>query len=257
MKNIKVDNLAVFGCSFTSSQELNNSAVDYSLVETGHTFGDIISNHYGWKFHECGNPGSSNSHISNKFYDFFGENQNLIDNTFVIIGWSEIHRLLFWSNKFDRWINVINLLDDYGIDEDGTPVFGKYIINSWSDKERKKYTQNFLLNNFQAINIWLNQVLGIQSFCKVNKIPYYMFNSFYNFEYINEDGHGNNVGKGSKNRMLWNMVDKKFFSLESFSKLIDSNKKEYCISSEDEHPNKLCHKLWGEKLIKWIEKAYV
>lgn len=264
IKNKK--HLPVFGCSFTTSK-------DYNLVEEGHTFGDIIANHYGMKFHELGVPGGANPFIQKIFFKWFAQNKDKIDSTFVIVAWSNPNRIMFWNNKRSDW-----MLDTGMITVEDENVTSKYfggderteigpLINKWTYGERKRYAQNFLYNNYSTVNNYIEQVVSVQSFLKLNNIPYIMFNSLFDIHagentdppcgnlYFERNGTiRDEDAKPTLNKLMWdNLVDKTFVYETAFNDFLRLNKKLW-MTKYDNHPSREGHKIWGEYLIEFIKE---
>ena len=256
VKNKK--HLPVFGCSFSTSQDDN-------LVESGYTFGDVIANHYGMKFHELGIPGSANSFIQKIFFKWFAQNRDKIDSTFVVVAWSDTNRLMFWNNKKSDWMldtGMITINDDTVTRNRFAGDIGNEIgslINTWTYEERKRYVQNFLHNDYSSVNNYIEQIVSVQSFLKLNNIPYIMFNSLSRVEpSLYYERNGTFRGKDDKptiNKLMWdNLVDKTFFYEIVFKDFINWKDKKLRMVGDDCHPNKEGHKIWGDHLIELIKE---
>ena len=241
-------NLLVLGCSFTVSE--------YK------TFGEVISEKYDMNLHNLGIEGGSNFYIQKKLIQFFGKNP-LSRDTFVIIGWSHPQRRLYWNNKKKDWFNDTNHINMKETDRFKEP----FIHKTWTYKERQNFVTNFLNSSFAENSHYIEHIISTQSFMELNKIPYIMFNSLWD---MFSDGKNSYQGKmvididwdeiGERpnlNRELWdNLVDKDTFYSKVFHEMIGEDKSLW-YSENDNHPNDISHKLWSDKLIKFIKSVYV
>jgi len=253
------EHLVVLGCSFSTSQDQN-------LVESGYTFGDIIANKYNMKFHELGISAGTNQYVEKRFFNWFGENKDKMDSTFVVVAWSEPNRLLFWNNKKLEWLVSAFQIN---LDNGGEHFKDDKIIHEWTYEERKRYVQNFCLNTYAVTNTYIEQIISLQSFLKLNNIPYIMFNSLWGIKqesalYFNRDETIQPEGlEPNRNRKMWeNLVDETYFYDKIFRDLTEPREnippnKDLWMSESDSHPNKKGHKIWSDMLIKFIEEVHV
>ena len=244
-------NLLVLGCSFTVSE--------YK------TFGEFISEKYDMNLHNLGIEGGSNFYIQKKLIQFFAKNKNnsLFDDTFVIIGWSHPQRRLYWNNNKKDWFNDTNHINMKETDRFKEP----FIHKTWAYKDRQNFATNFLNSSFSENSHYMEHIISTQSFMELNKIPYIMFNSLwdmfsdgkspYQAEMIIDTDWDEIGERPNLNRELWdNFVDKDTFYLKIFHDMIGEDKSLW-YSENDNHPNDKSHKLWSERLIKFIEGVYV
>ena len=240
------------GCSFSTSNDEN-------LVEKGHTFGDVIAKHYDMELIELGVPAGSNQYIKNRFFEWFGKNPNKWNDTFVVVEWTEPGRHMWWNNKTNEWFNDTNQV--YIKD---TERFNDInLIHEWTYKERTKYAQNFMRNNYDEMRSYIEQIVTLQNCMKSWDIPYIMFNSLFD---VHDEGtllDGNNK---RDNKTMWdNLIDTKYFYRNEehtvFRNMMEPPHqkpvKDLWITDNDSHPNKKAHKIWGDYLIKFIGEVYV
>ena len=241
--------LLILGCSFT--------------VSTYKTFGEVISEKYDLQLHNLGIEGGSNAYIIKKAYEWFTKNKTNIDDTFVIVGWTHPQRRIYWNNKKKEWFNDTNHIHQKDTDRFKEP----FIKTTWTYKERQKFCDNFLNNTYAENNNYMEHIINLQSFLKNNKIDYIMFNSLWDMfsdgkspyqSYMIIDTDWDEIGeRPNLNRELWdNFVDKDTFYLKIFHDMIGEDKSLW-YSENDNHPNDKSHKLWSERLIKFIEGVYV
>ena len=225
----------------------------------------MIAKKYDMKFHELGKPAGTNQFIEKRLFEWFGENSQILNSTFVIVAWSHPARLLFWNNKKLDWLfsahQITNKLVEHFQDHN--------IVSEWFYHDRKKYAQNFLLNTYSMTNHYIEQIISVQSFLKSNSIPYIMFNSLWGIKQegalnFDRDETIQSVKvEPNRNRKMWeNLVDETYFYHDVFRDLTEprdgkSPNKNLWMSQNDTHPNKEGHKIWGNKLIKFIEEVYV
>jgi len=243
-------NLLVLGCSFTVSE--------YK------TFGEVISEKYDMNLHNLGIEGGSNFYIQKKLIQFFGKNP-LSRDTFVIIGWSHPQRRLYWNNKKKDWFNDTNHINMKETDRFKEP----FIHKTWTYKERKNFVTNFLNSSFAENSHYIEHIISTQSFMELNRIPYIMFNSLWDMFSdggmyqarmtidINENELQPKYAKPTINRLMWkNLINEDKFYEETFIDMI-GNDKSLWYSDNDNHPNEKAHKLWSDKLVKFIGDVYV
>ena len=241
--------LLVAGCSFT--------------VSTYKTFGEVISEKYDLELHNLGIEGGTNPYIIKKTYEWFTKNKNKIDDTFVIIAWTHPQRRMYWNNKQNEWLNDTNHINTKNTDRFKEP----FINTTWTYKERQKFCMNFLNNTYAENNHYMEHIINLQSFFISNKIDYIMFNSLwdmfsdgkspYQAEMIIDTDWNEIAERPNLNRELWdNFVDKDTFYTKIFHDMIGEDKSLW-YSENDNHPNDKSHKLWSERLIKFIEGVYV
>jgi len=239
--------VVTLGCSFSTSNDDN-------LVEEGHTFGDVIANYYDLKCIQLGVPAGSNQYIQKSLFEWFGKPpQRFWNSTFVVIAWTNPIRQMYWNNKKNEWFN-----DSSHIFQKVTDRFSsKNLIHDWSYKERKRYVQNFLNNDYSTIRYYLEQVTCAQNFLNINDIPYIMFNSLYDIQkHLLDNQHDDNF-------YMWNnLVDMKYYYINEdysiFRDMVEPDNgepnKDLWMSENDSHPNKKAHKIWGDYLIEFIKE---
>lgn len=241
--------LLVLGCSFTVSK--------YK------TFGEVISEKYDLKLHNLGIEGGSNPYIIKKTHEWFAKNKNNIDDTFVIVAWTHPQRRVYWNNKQKEWLNDTNHINMKETKRFQEP----FIHNTWTYKERKKFCQNFLNNTYAENNNYMEHIINLQSFFRVHKIDYVMYNSLWNIFSEGDspyqakmmiDVDWNEIDeRPNLNRKIWdNLIVKETFFFDTLIDLIGEDKSLW-FAENDNHPNDVSHKLWSEKLIKFIESVYV
>ena len=243
-------NLLVLGCSFTVSE--------YK------TFGEVISEKYDMNLHNLGIEGGSNFYIQKKLIQFFGKNP-LSRDTFVIIGWSHPQRRLYWNNKKKDWVNDTNHINMKETDRFKEP----FIHKTWTYKERQNFVTNFLNSSFAENSHYIEHIISTQSFMELNKIPYIMFNSLWDMFSkggmyqakmaidTDEDELQPLNSNPTINRIVWeNLINEDKFYEETFIDMIGEDKSLW-YSDNDNHPNEKAHKLWSDKLVKFIGDVYV
>lgn len=210
-------------------------------------FSHHISNQYGWV--DCNNAsaGVSNDYIyrqtirdvsywldTNKCWS---EETGWVesDNLFVTIGWTSPTRFEWWNgNEYQQE----RLWTGY---------------DKWGDNDKDRTTEDqFVLNQTEDIPSYIrtfNHIIGLGSFLASNEIPYYFFNTFYEYKLPTEptekiDKFGKSDNQLGLNSM-WNLLPPEF-KIETMYSYIKENNGGLL---ERNHPTKESHKIWADHLI--------
>lgn len=210
-------------------------------------FSHHISNQYGWV--DCNNAsaGVSNDYIYRQTMrdvshwldtkKCWSEETDWVesDNLFVVIGWTSPTRFEWWTgNEYQQE----RLWTGY---------------DKWGENDKNRTTEdNFVLNQTEDIPSYIrtfNHIIGLSSFLDTNEIPYYFFNTFYEYklpteptEKIDKFGkYDNQLGLDS----LWNLLPPEF-KIETMYSYIKENEGGLL---ERNHPTKESHKIWADHLI--------
>lgn len=156
-----------------------------------------------------------------------------VDDVFVLIGWTAPTRFEWWNgNKYEQerlWVGY----------------------DKWGDPDQDRTTEDeFVLNQTQLLPSYIrtiNQILSLQSFLIQHNIKHYMFNVFYDYEWIGEpDNKIDEFGR-----------DKNQYSFEQMYRLLPTSftgDTMYDIIQEygflpRKHPTKKAHEMWSNYLI--------
>ena len=207
------------GCSFLTKRPKDG-------VETFTT--DTISSEYGLKLFNIAMGGRGNDRIS--FTTKLWFEQNGYKDVFVIIGWSSSYRNDYVTN--DGWKK--GRVSDMDI-----------TWRTWKISEQLKFIQSnagWDIENNSYMR-FLDHVLDLQTYFKLNKIPYVMFNALP--QTIN-----NNI---KDFKIMFDRIDqKRFYKIES-SHLEFIQQNNLIVSPTDPHPSTEGHLVWAKLLKEHID----
>ena len=226
-----------------------DSVVWGAELETKQTqrFSHHIANHYGWE--DCNNAsaGVSNDYIYRQtMRDVSHWLENKVvwseetgwvksDNLFVIVGWTSPTRFEWWSgNGYEQerlWVGY----------------------DKWGENDTHRTTEDqFVLNQTEDIPSYIrtfNHIIGLASFLDKNDIPYYFFNTFYDYKFpLEPETLIDTYGKPTHQldlKSLWKQLPPEFKN-ETMYSYIKENGGELL---ERNHPTKESHKIWADHLI--------
>ena len=206
-----------------------------------------LANHYGWA--DCNNAsaGVSNDYIyrqtirdvSRWIFDrnIWSEETNWIysDELVVSIGWTAPTRFEWWDgNGYQQerlWVGY----------------------DKWGDIDNDRTTEDeFVLHQTENIPSYIrtfNQIISLSAFLDKHNIPYYFFNTFY--EYRLPDEPEDKIDKFGKRtnqldlKVLWNMLPDEFTfgTMYNYIKFMGEG------FLPRNHPTKEAHKEWSKFLI--------
>ena len=239
MKGYK--HIVVSGCSFTAPNPK-------CLINSGETYGDLISDYLGAKCYNLAVGGGSLSSMNRKVFEWCGKNMNKFEDTLIILGVTNIDRVEFWSNKKDGWFDdkpdwpfpqilQVDISDEIG----------------WSLKERKKYFIKFYNENAVFITA-INILVGLQSFFKLNNIDHIFFDAMYPIDEYWETWCDDKYDLRGYKLLFDNLVSyENWYKHPEYKSMIDFTQKNPEMRLKDDHPNKKAHKYWADSLIKYFE----
>jgi hypothetical protein len=206
-----------------------------------------IAQHYDWI--DCNNAsaGVSNDYIyrqtirdvSRWIFDrnIWSEETNWVrsDELIVSIGWTSPTRFEWWTG------------DSYQQER----LWVGY--DKWGDTDKDRTTEDkFVLHQTEKIPSYIrtfNHIIGLSAFLDKHNIPYYFFNTFYDYKFPNEpDGKIDKFGKRTEQldlRVLHNMLPDEF----TFGTMYDYIKFMGEGFLPRNHPTKEAHKEWSKFLI--------
>ena len=225
-------NLFVNGCSFLNRRHSDGVDVKFSTAECIKDLGGFES------MTNLARGGRGNDRIFLTTISYFENKPKRKEDTFVMIGWTGSQRLdhptcqEFKPMKpLDECWSSIKILDNESY---------------FMDMSRKKGRQTKAeLDIFHwMITRYYQNVLGLQNYLKVNKIPYVFYNSLQQI-----------LENGKKDHKWWlNAIDQKHFYKMKFSQHKYCVANNLLISKEDGHPTEDGHKVWAEKIYKYIQE---
>ena len=227
------------GDSVTWGAELENKEEE--------RYSKLVATHLGGVDSNNASSGVSNDYIfRNSIRDInqwihtqriWDENNGWIksDELKVLIGWTSPTRFEWWDGK--KYVQ-----DRLWVDYD-----------KWGKPDESKTTElqdKFILHQNELIPSYIrtfNHIQSLISLCELNGIDYYFFNTFYQYENIEEP----------KSKIdLWGR-DKEQLGLEylkvEMDNMYDYLNKNKATFHERKHPTKESHKLWANYIInKWL-----
>jgi len=207
------------GCSF-----LTDRPKDGVMTHTG----KIIAQHLQASNVNLAMGGRGNDRISFTTKLWFA--QNSTKDVFAIIGWSSSHRHDYITN--DGW-------------KKGRIPGMESTWRTWKSVDNLRFinSQRGWDIDQQGEARYLDHVVDLQNFFKVNKIPYVMYNSLPNPI----------VSKNKDFNTFKSMIDtNRFFSIES-SQYDQVMTDKDIVSPDDPHPSKTGHEKWAKQLMEFID----
>lgn len=160
------------------------------------------------------------------------------DNIFMLIGWTAPTRFEWWNNG------------EYVQDR----LWANY--DMWGGLDINKHTEiNFNLNQTEIIPSYIktfNHIISLSALLAVNKIPYYFFNVFYEYEIPPEpikklDKFGKSEFQTDLHS-LWKYLPKTFRDETMYSVI----QKQGGNFLNRKHPSANSHKIWADYIEKKI-----
>jgi hypothetical protein len=206
-----------------------------------------LANHYGWL--DCNNAsaGVSNDYIyrqtlrdvSRWLFDrnIWSEETNWIysDELVVCIGWTSPTRFEWWTGDVYQqerlWVGY----------------------DKWGENDKDRTTEDqFILHQTEDIPSYIktfNQIISLSAFLNKHNIPYYFFNTFYDYRLPEEpEDKIDKFGKRTNQldlKVLWNMLPDEF----TFGTMYDYIKFMGEGLLPRNHPTAEAHQEWSKFLI--------
>jgi hypothetical protein len=211
--------VVVVGCSFSASDAVN-------LIDSGETYGDLIAKQLEAKLYNLSTSGGSFQRMNRKTLEWCSKNKDKFGDTLIILGITEPQRREVWDDKANRFLIY-----------DEVPYK--------------------LCNDNAAFFLMTRNIIGLQSFLKVNNIDNVFFDAL---ECI--DTFWERVCDDKEDKLGYKLLFDSFVSQENWYKhpeyesmmdMTETNP-DMRISEDDLHPNRKAHQYWGECLIKYINE---
>lgn len=157
------------------------------------------------------------------------------DELIVSIGWTSPTRFEWWTgNSYQQerlWVGY----------------------DKWGETDKDRTTEDqFVLHQTEDIPSYIrtfNHIIGLSAFLDKHNIPYYFFNTFYDYRFPNEpDGKIDKFGKRTEQldlKVLYNILPDEF----TFGTMYDYIKFMGEGFLPRNHPTKEAHKEWSKFLI--------
>jgi hypothetical protein len=178
-------NLIVCGCSFSKG---------HSLPET-ETWGGYTANKLNLKLHNIAVGGMGNEWISQRVISYFLNNKELLQNSVVMIGWSEAARLMGTFENGDEYNELVTICpQDFYDDESGDRR-----RKDWPDdlryhgyvKRNYKYLSKFFSSFPFCLYKTYYSIYILKQFLESNNIPYLFFDAIGKLELESLEWVGN------------------------------------------------------------------
>ena len=249
-----VNNLFINGCSFLTDWHNGWSKTKYQPTTSGHCLAKL----FGLKIIPYAATGRGNNRIISTTKSFFYDNYSHTKDTFALIGWSHVNRSDFLTPSATLSKFSMDGIEKKNKVENGHPgsewgcVTISRRLNHWDNEFINKrvdvdVTKMEIYDVDKTMRLYyLNQVLCMQDFFKLNKIKYCMYNSLTNFPSVRCDGLDRLESRIDKDR---------FFKFDTESHCEFLGKSEgLTLSAEDGHPNPKGSLLWAEELEVFIRE---
>ena len=214
-------------------------------------FSFIIADKLNWI--DCNNASSgvSNDYIYRqtirdvshwlKYKKVWSEETNWVDadNLFVLIGWTAPTRFEWWDNGEYRQERLWADYDKWGCTDADKMTDAMFAINQTMDIP--SYIRTF------------NHIISLSAFLEKNNIPYYFFNSFYEYQIPSEpiekiDKFGKSDFQSGLNS-LWDFIPQSMKD-ETMFEYLNKNGGDFLPRK---HPSAKSHKMWADNLLKKIK----
>ena len=265
-------NLVVSGCSFTGG---------HILQEKG-SWATYLSEMMGLKLHNRAGGGMGNSYISTNVIGYFTQYPELIDDSIVIIGWTEITRMLgTFMHQPPRGTEIVTIRPQDFIDDDkkigwtdgGLDSYHGYVV-----KHRDVLIPFFSTWNYAVYETYV-AMLNLKNFLELHKIPYLFFDAIADSkvvindsklllrstwidieldEYIDPDGHMSCILNQKVIDKIFN--DDRWISFYGKSMCIHMNsdplKAEKYTRGNSGHPNEYAANYFAKIILNEYERLY-
>ena len=207
------------GCSFLSTRPKDG-------VNTFVT--QILAEQYNLQLFNLAMGGRGNDRIS--FTTKLWFEQNGYKDTFAVIGWSSPFRNDYVTNKEKKKGRIPNM---------------ELTWRTWKVADQLRFVNSNLgwdIDDTATMN-FLDHVFDLQTYFKLNKIPYVMYNALPNAIDLNNNDFS---------KMVKSLDEKRFFKLNSnhYDFVMKEN---MIVSPNDPHPSVEGHTKWANELKEFID----
>jgi len=270
-------NLIVCGCSFTQGHFLKKDK----------TWGGYVANKLNLKLHNIAEGGQGNEYISNKTISYLLNNSELINDSIVMIGWSDSNRLMGTFERSDGALEYVTIRPfDFAEDENSI-----YQRGAWRDnldtyhsyvKKHYKILGRFYSSFAYCLYKTYYSIYILKHFLESNNIPYLFFDAVSQNKMISLETEDNSYKKiklqGNHDDVLeflenipnWitdsylnktiesKIFDDKYISFDNKSMLAKMFEIDYKKLTEGNpgHPNELAADIFSDMIIKEYGKLY-
>jgi len=155
------------------------------------------------------------------------------DKLKVIIGWTAPTRFEWWTGKKYQQERLWVGYDKWGYPDTDRTTEDEFVLHQ--TERIPSYIKTF------------NQIISLESFLKLHNIDYYFFNTFYQYEEIDEPK--SKIDKWGRDK---DQLGLSYYNLE-MDNMFNYIKEVGGTFHERKHPTKESHKLWADYIIeKWL-----
>lgn len=277
-------NLIVCGCSFTRG---------HFLPET-ETWGGYTANKMNLKLHNIATGGMGNEWITHRVISYFLNNNELLKNSIVMIGWSEASRLMGIFENVNGYNELVTICPQDFYDD----AFGIKRRIEWPDtndryhgyvKNNHKYLGKFFSSFAYCLYKTYYSIYILKQFLESNNIPYLFFDAIgklelesikwvgndtpehcydYSLKYLNHNNKLTEIIEAVPEWMIENILNDKvstqifntpnYITFNGMSMLTYMFDYGYDKLTEGNpgHPNEIAADLFSDLIIKEYEKLY-
>ena len=219
------------GCSWMEGMGVTSQEITGGKLE--HRLSALLAKRFTADDINLALPGGSNDRILRTTTDWFAQNKLLNHNeTFVLIGLTQIARTETFYNVDDSWARITATQDFYDIDN-----LKEYF------KLKFKWTHTFQ-NDYERL---ARNIIAISSICEYYGARYLIFDAFAN---LNE-WESNGLAYHKRSLAEFFRDNTNIYLDESWD---EWNREEYYAKGDDGHPNALGNKEWCKHLINYLKK---
>lgn len=178
---MKKKNLIVSGCSFTEGHILGKKG----------SWATYLSNIMGLKLHNQAGGGMSNSFISTSVIGHLTQYRELIEDSIVVIGWTDLTRMLGTFTPKTGGIGDVITIRNQDFIEDGQKTDWNndslHTYHGYVAKYRDVLTPLFSCWNYAVYETY-TAMLNLKNFLELHKIPYLFFDAIADNKVIINNG---------------------------------------------------------------------
>lgn len=255
------------GCSFVLGAGLPDCHLGPTEIKS--SLGNLLNDSFNFKeYYNDSRSGCSNDRIRRKTIEYLLKNKNKWDDMLVVIGWTqftrfemidewEINNKRTYSNsgpqgEDDNYIQLSSGIERtvrFGLGQDGrADDLGVNTKEHW----KNFYTRHYNIDD--RYDKYLDNILYLQSFLKVNNIKYVMFDSLWS---INDSKLANKFTSKYDcidfDKWVWGEGRK---SWTEYLRHLDPTNKKTRVAWNNDHPNEYGVNIWFDLVIGKIKELY-
>ena len=269
------------GCSFVAGAGLPEC--HRSVNDVPSSLGGKLNSTYNFKeYHNDSQGGCSNDRIRRTTIDFLIKNKHRWNEIVVVIGWTQFTRFelvdeyeIMDENSPNKYIQVNSGMSHTRKDNESPRTFFSQMLNhsparklvrfgigeDWRGKDIGINTEDtwapFMVRHYNLddrYDKYLDNILYLQSFLKINNIKYVMFDSLWS---INESGMFNKFTSKYDcidfDKWVWGDGRR---SWTEYLQHLDPTNTQTRIAVNNDHPNQYGVDVWFDFVISKIRELY-